>query len=68
MVQTTDDADTHTPTGDSEHVAYGKDYYWTCTCGSFGMCLTTEDTARQQAAHHERHCTDSGTTTVRVSQ
>jgi len=68
MARSTTRADDHEPIGNPEHVAYGKDYYWTCTCGRRASHFTTEDTAHHEAEEHERYCMDNGTTTVKVSQ
>jgi len=58
--------DSYEPTGDPEHVAYGKDFYWTCACGSSASFLTREPKAEHGAEQHERYCMDDGETTVRV--
>lgn len=68
MATSTKAADDHTPTGDPDHVAYGADYYWTCTCGASAAHLTDEATAHGAAEHHEQYCYDDGDVTVRVSK
>lgn len=55
------------PTGDPDHVAYGKDFYWVCTCGASGAHLTTKSRATHRAQRHAEYCRADGTTTVRVS-
>jgi len=67
MTETTTRADAHTPTGDPEHVAYGQDYYWSCSCGRSAAFLTDEQTAESRGEKHERYCMDGGTVTVRVA-
>lgn len=58
--------DDYEPTGDSEHVAYGKNFYWTCACGSSAAFLTSKAKAMHGAESHERYC--DGTATVRVNK
>jgi len=55
------------PTGDPDHVAYGADYYWTCTCGASANFFTAESKARYRAEQHEQYCRDNGTATIRVA-
>ena len=68
MARSTTRADNHEPSGDPDHVAYGKDYYWTCTCGRQASHFTTENIAHYEAEKHERYCMHDGTATVRVSR
>jgi len=67
MTETTTRAEEHSSTGDPNHVAYGQDYYWSCTCGRSAAFLTGEETARSKGENHERYCISDGTVTVRVS-
>jgi len=67
MVTTTNCADKHSPTGDPDHVAYGQDYYWSCTCGQSAAFMSGKETAEAKGKNHERYCMDDGTVTVRVS-
>jgi hypothetical protein len=66
MVETTDAADAHEPTGDPEHVAFGSNYYWTCTCGRSAPFMTTQRKAMSRGSEHERHCTGEATVEVSV--
>lgn len=52
------------PTGDPDHVAYGADYRWQCSCGRKSHYVTTERKAKNRASNHERYC--DGETTVDV--
>ena len=59
--------DDYEPTGDPEHVAYGKDFWWSCTCGAAAGHLTRRETAEAAAEEHETYCFTGGETTVRVN-
>lgn len=65
MAEITTQAEQHEPTGDSEHVAYGKNYYYRCSCGHTSRFLTTQNKATYRAEQHEEYC--DGETTVEVS-
>lgn len=67
MARSTTRADEHSPTGDPDHVAYGQDYYWSCTCGQSAAFMTDEQTAHAKGEKHERYCMDDGIVMVRVS-
>jgi len=67
MVSTTDAADDSEPTGDPEHVAYGADFWWSCTCGAAAHHLTRRATAEHAAEEHETYCFVNGDVTVRVN-
>lgn len=54
------------PTGDPDHVAYGANYTWECSCGRSGRFLTVESKAKNQAHQHEQNCWENGETTVDV--
>jgi hypothetical protein len=60
----TDDAEAYTPTGDPEHVAYGANYVWSCSCGRGSVFITTRPKAIGRATEHEANC--GGTTEVDV--
>jgi hypothetical protein len=64
-MQLTDDAHDHEPTGDPDHVAFGKNYTWRCSCGNRGVFALTERKATRKARKHESHC--PGETTVDVT-
>ena len=63
-MEITEAAQKHEPFGDTDHVAYGKDFHWTCSCGSSSAFMTTRQVAESRANAHERYCT--GETTVKV--
>jgi len=56
----------HEPTGDPEHIAYGKDYYWRCSCGASAPFITTKDKAKGRGKSHEENCPDNGTVEVQI--
>jgi len=56
MVSTTKAAKNYTATGDPDHVAYGADFHWTCTCGRSAGFATTKRKATLRAKHHEQYC------------
>jgi len=64
MVSTTTAATDYEPTGDPEHVAYGADFVYTCTCGKTSPFITTKAKQMHRAKKHERYC--DGTTEVDV--
>ncbi len=64
MMQLTDDAEEYSPTGDPNHVDYGQDFVWSCTCGQTSAFVTGKEKAIRRAKAHEQHC--DGETTVDV--
>jgi len=65
MVDVSDTAAQHDPSGDEEHIAHGQDYYFACSCGTTSMFRTDASSARQRGAAHETYC--DGDVTIRVS-
>jgi len=64
MPTLTQQAQAYEPTGDPDHVAYGKDFHWRCSCGKTSNFFTSESRAVTRAQSHEDYC--DGTTTVDV--
>jgi len=62
MPQLTTQAEQYEPTGDPDHVAYGQDFIWSCSCGQSGNFVTSKNRATGRAEQHEQYC--SGHTTV----
>lgn len=54
----------HDPVGDETHIAYGKDYYYKCSCGHSGGSLTNKSKAEYRARQHEKYCTGEATVQV----
>jgi len=67
MVAETDAAESYEPIGDPDHVGYGADFYWACTCGDTSRFITTREKARHSAEHHEQYCMDDGDVLVKVT-
>jgi len=63
-MQLTEDARKHEPTGDPEHIAYGQDYTWSCSCGRTSEFIYSQKKAERNAEAHERYC--GGETVVDV--
>lgn len=63
-VRLTDAARDYEPTGDSDHVAFGADFVWTCTCGASSAFLTTRRKQEARAQSHADYC--DGETVVDV--
>jgi len=63
-VSVTDAAQQHQPTGDPDHVAYGQDFYWTCSCGQSSAFLGSLDKQMFRAEQHNEYC--DGATRVEV--
>lgn len=63
-VRLTDAARNYEPIGDPEHVAYGADFVWTCSCGASSRFATTERKQIVRAQSHTDYC--DGETVVDV--
>lgn len=63
-VTLTTDAQDYEPVGDPEHVAYGADFVWRCTCGASSRFLTTKAKQQARAEAHADYC--DGDTVVDV--
>jgi hypothetical protein len=57
-------AQNHEPTGDPDHVAYGQDFVWRCSCGQSSAFLARLDKQTYRAEQHSRYC--DGRTRVEV--
>jgi len=66
MATLTTQAKTYEPHGDPDHVAYGADFTWSCTCGKSSAFVTTKRKAEHRAESHEDYCMHDGTVTVDV--
>ena len=62
----TDAAEDYDPTGDSDHIAYGADFVWRCSCGRTSGTSTIEPRARHRAEAHEEYCMKRGDVTLDV--
>jgi hypothetical protein len=63
-VSVTDEAQSHEPIGDPDHVAYGQDFVWRCSCGQSSAFLAGLDKQTYRAEQHSRYC--DGATCVEV--
>jgi hypothetical protein len=66
MPHTTQAAKDHEPIGDPDHVSFGENYYWKCSCGRSAPFMTTQKKAVRRGAQHEKYC--EGKVTVEVSK
>lgn len=64
MVNVTAAAANYEAPGDTDHVAYGKDFAWDCACGASSAFFMTERKAMKQAENHGRVCKATPTVTV----
>lgn len=56
LVTLTTAAEQYEPSGDPDHVAYGSDYLWTCTCGASSRFFATRTKQLARAKQHSRYC------------
>lgn len=66
MATVTSNAESHKPRGDPDHIAYGRDYFWRCSCGKEATRITRKSQAKSAAERHEEYCPKNGTAEVDV--
>lgn len=62
MTTKTQAAKAYEPIGDPDHVSYGEDFVWSCSCGKSCAFVTSEKKAEYRAENHEENC--RGTVTI----
>lgn len=65
-VTISDSAKEHSPTGDSDHAAYGQAHYWMCTCGQSSAFFRRQKKQQYHAEQHDKYC--SGDVTIKARQ
>ena len=65
MVSMTTQAKEYNPVGDPDHVAYGEQYYWSCSCGLSAPTFGTKSQMQHRGKSHEENC--DGSVTVQVN-